>query len=68
MDGKNSMEAKDTIIEDNEEYPVKYTHDKTFTYATVYIKGQKIKGYGTDAELAYWSLDQKIYQTFHFKL
>lgn len=62
------MKAEDTITEEGTEYPVTYNSDKTFTYATTYINGLKIEGRGTDAELAYWSLEQKIYQTFHFKL
>ena len=57
-----------TIIEDGKEYPVTYRHDKDFTYAKSIIKGQIIEGYGTDSETAFWSLGQKIYQTFHFKL
>lgn len=62
------MKAKDTILEEGKEYPVTYSSDKTFTYATTYINGLKLVGYGTDAELAYWNLGQRIYSTFHFSL
>lgn len=59
---------KNKVIEDGIEYPVTYRSDKDCFYARAYIKGFTIEGYGREPETAFWSLEQKIYQTFHFKL
>ena len=51
-----------TIDYDGNTYDVKYSADKAFVYATVFIGGKEIKTHGDDKETAYWDLSQKIYQ------
>ncbi len=58
----------DIVEEDGKKYNVTYKKDKNILLATVWIKGFEIKSYGIDEHDAYFSLTQKIYQTFHFKL
>lgn len=58
----------DVVDEDGIKYKVSYKKDKNILWASVWIKGKEIKSYGKDVHDAYFSLGQKIYQTFHFKL
>jgi hypothetical protein len=58
----------DVVEEDGSKYNVTYKKDKNILWATVWIKGYEVKSYGIDVHDAYFSLTQKIYQTFHFKL
>lgn len=58
----------DVIEEDGINYDVTYKKDKNILWAIVQIKGEEIKSYGKDIHDAYFSLGQKIYQMFHFKL
>ena len=51
-----------TIDYDGNAYDVKYSADKEFVYATVFIDGKEIKTHGDDIEAAYMDLSQKIYQ------
>jgi hypothetical protein len=60
--------AYDKVIEDGIEYLVTYRSDKDYIYAKAIIKGFIIEGYGKERETAFWSLEQKIFQTFHFGL
>lgn len=58
----------DVVEEDGTKYNITYKKDKDILWASVWIKGLEIKAYGNDVHDAYFSLGQKIYQTFHFKL
>lgn len=58
----------DKVIEEGKEYTVTYKKDKNCYYAKTIIKGKIIEGYGREPETAFWDLEQKIHQTFHFKL
>lgn len=63
------MDVNYDIVEDEGiKYNVTYKKDKNILWASTWIKGYEVKGYGKDMQDAYFSLGQKIYQTFHFKL